>query len=276
MPDIDFRFALLGHPLGHTLSPVIHNTAFEALGIDERYGTLDVRPEDLPELMKGLGDSGMQGLNVTVPHKESVIPFLDSVSEAAGRIGAVNTIDIREGRLHGHNTDHAGFRAALPQDPTGPALILGAGGAARAVLYALDDTRGGWVAARRSGQAARLIETVSRAPEMWNVCDWAGRIEVAQSASLIVNTTPIGMWPDTQRTPLPGGMLHEGQTAYDLVYNPEETLLLKDARAAGARVIGGLPMLVGQAAAAFEIWTGRPLPLDPVHTALKTKLGIAS
>jgi shikimate dehydrogenase len=262
---------VLGWPLEHTLSPVIHNAAFRSLDLDWSYFSWPVEPDRVGDAVRGIAALGAAGANVTMPHKESVIEHLDSLEGAAEATGAVNTIHNLAGRLVGHNTDVTGFRALLVEDlgfemRDRTALVLGAGGAARAVVKALSD--GGAtvrIAARRSASAARLgtvgeVETVA----------WESIGSAAEEVDLIVNATPLGMKGED---PLRSATFRTDQTVVDLLYNPPSTPLIERARASGADAWGGLGMLVHQAASSFEIWTGREPPLEVMSAAAIHALG---
>lgn len=275
--------AVIGHPIGHTLSPLIHNAALEALGHPPVYEALDVMPAELPGLIDRLA-MRYAGVNVTIPHKTAVLPLLDRVTERAAAVGAVNTIVIRRGNteteLVGDNTDVAGFLEPLSGlDLAGcEVVVLGAGGAARAVVYGalatLRPTRL-TILARRMEQAVALSRHFADVHPSTRL--ETGLLEHARalvpSARLVVNTTPVGMDPDVDGTPCPDDtVFRTGQVVYDLVYRPAVTRLLREAHHRGATTIGGLPMLVGQAAAAFKTWTGATMPIDVVLTALERHL----
>jgi len=286
-----FALGLTGYPLGHSLSPQLHTAALTATGLDGEYRLYPVAPDDGPGLAHLLGrvrTGELQGLNVTIPHKQSVIPLLDELTRSAQAIGAVNTICLRQGRLTGDNTDAPGFLADLRkflakepntvrvsawQKPSKSALILGAGGSARAVVYAL--TQDGWdvtIAARRVEQAQELISALgatSSAAARISAIEYgpAGLASLLSGLALIVNTTPLGMSPDSGDSPWPTGLPFPRADVYDLVYNPAETLLVRQARAVGLRAQTGLGMLVEQAALAFEVWTGRVPPRDVMFAA---------
>lgn len=264
---------LIGWPVGHSFSPAMHNAAIAALGLNMAYVPLPVAPERLPDALHGLAAMGFRGVNVTVPHKEAVLPHLSAVFPAARVIGAVNTIVIGDGRLTGFNTDWSGFLADLENYRLAlygrDCLVLGAGGSARAVVYALL-RRGGRVVvlARRPEQAERLAAELGAAfPAAATVLSGdladVGRVAASLDEPVIINTTPLGLsganaaaspWPDD--APFPRGAF-----VYDLVYNPRRTQLMEQAGAAGIRAANGLGMLVRQAAEAFEIMTAhRPDP----------------
>jgi shikimate dehydrogenase len=275
---------LLGHPVEHSRSPRIHNTAFRAQGVNAVYVATPVRPDDLAGAVEGVRALQFWGANVTVPHKEAVCSLLDTVSERAAAVGAVNTI-VREAReegpdrLRGDNTDVAGFRAPLgeaagPLDGA-PMLVFGAGGAARAVVYALLTEYGPdrlTVVARRPEQAEQLAaDFAAHDPGgALRTTTFDAAAPAVRHSRLLVNATPLGMAPDTEGTPWPAADdFHADQVAYDLVYAPAETRFLRDAAGQGATTIGGLAMLVEQAAAAYAQWTGREMPRGTVYEALR-------
>lgn len=258
--------------MDHTLSPVIHNAAFRRLGLDWVYLSFPVAPDALTDAVAGLRALGAMGANVTMPHKQEVIPFLDALTEDAEAVGAVNTIENVGGRLVGHNTDIEGFRMMLESDigfevADASVLILGAGGAARAVLQCV--AAGGpveiAVAARDEVRASSLKDL---APDV-EVLAWDETTLDVSGSDLIVNATPIGMGSE----PCPVSGFRGGQVVVDLVYSPPVTPLIEAARAAGVRAYGGLGMLVHQAAAAFRIWTGQEPPLEVMSAAALHALG---
>ncbi len=269
---------LLGWPVHHSLSPAMHNAAFRALGLDWAYLPLAVPPESLPEALAGLKALGFRGVNVTIPHKEKVLAGLDEVAPEARSLGAVNTVVITDGRLAGHNTDVAGFLAALDTAGCAPcrAVVLGAGGAARAAVYALLSRGVTVIVANRSPQRAQgLVASLSAPSRRADTCTLETQPlrDALSRSDLLVNATPAGMWPDVDATPLPAGTrLHDGLAVMDLVYNPLETLLLRQARQAGAKTINGLDMLIHQGAAAFRLWTGQDPPLAIMRQAALTAL----
>jgi shikimate dehydrogenase len=265
----------LGWPLEGTLSPVMHNAAFRALGLDWTYYAWPVAPDDLPAAVGGLRALSSMGANVTMPHKESVIELLDGVSGDAGRIGAVNTIQRVGHQLIGHNTDVDGFREFLDGDAGFKAagrraLILGAGGGARAVVRALDELGIAeiTVAARNEEQAALLVPLASggRAGSV----GWSVGVATAGDFDLVVNATPVGM---SEGDRIDDITLSREQVVVDLVYHAPVTPLLEAARAAGAQSWPGLGMLVRQAAASFQIWTGQDPPLETMSAVAVRELG---
>jgi shikimate dehydrogenase len=279
--DADTKLVtLLGHPVEHSLSPLIHNTAFQAQGVNAVYVATPVRPGDLAEGIAGLKALQFWGANVTVPHKEEVRALLDDVSERAAAVGAVNTIVCEDDGLRGDNTDVDGFLTPLV-DTAGetlqdaPMLIFGAGGAARAVVYGLLARYAPaqlTLVARRPEQAETLAADFAAydTQDALRVTTFEDAGDAVRESRLLVNATPLGMAPDTDGTPWPDADdFTPDHVAYDLVYNPEETRFLQDAAAQGATILGGLDMLVGQAAAAYEQWTGQDMPTDAVYEALR-------
>ncbi len=273
------HLGVIGEPGKKSLSPVFQQAAIDALGLDLVYEAWPTPPEALRARVTGLRAPDVLGANVTIPHKEAVIPLLDEVDALSRRVGAVNTILNRGGRLSGSNTDVEGFLRALREDaafePAGcRAVIAGAGGAARAVVVALLDAGATSISviARTPARAERLLGDVGRdataslsAPgdslDAWR--------EAVASADLLVNCTPLGTsgTADEGRSPVPAEVIRPEMLVYDLVYRPAETALLRQARACGARTLGGLPMLVYQGAASFKTWTGRDAPVAVMRAA---------
>lgn len=270
-PPANCTLGLIGYPLGHSLSPQIHNAALRALGLKGRYELYPVHPqggEDLAALLQQVRSGEILGLNVTIPHKQNVIGLADELTPAAKAIGAVNTLYTRDGKLYGDNTDAPGFWADFSQrlnpnpSKSHQALILGAGGSARAVAYALLE-RGFQltIAARRVAQAGELCRQFSGYKDRLAGIDFKGKAPIWQQAGYIINTTPVGMHPKVEACPWPEGLpFPPGAAIYDLVYNPAETVLLKRGRGAGLMAVNGLGMLIEQAALAFECWTGLEAP----------------
>ncbi len=278
----DLHLGLIGWPVEHSLSPVIHEAALRAAGRRGAYHLYPLRPEDaqaglLVQLLKRLRSGELQGLNVTIPYKQRVLAYVDALTPAAAAIGAANTLYRVQDRLVGDNTDAAGFLADLQRlGVAGPsaALVLGAGGAARAVVYALVDQGGSvQIAARRVDQAKDLVADLKRSLPNARLTALAltprqlGR--AVEHCDLVVNATPLGMWPQLERSAWPPGVdFPAGAFVYDLVYNPRETALVRAARAADLRAEGGLGMLVEQAALAFERWTGIRAPRPAMYAAV--------
>jgi shikimate dehydrogenase len=257
IPIPEQSFGIIGWPLGHSLSPLIHNWAFQQHNLPCCYLRWEVKPEAVEAFLGAVRTLPISGVSVTIPHKVTVMPGLDEVSPAARQVGAVNTLFWREGELVGDNTDVTGFLAPLRgrSRPFGAALVLGAGGAARAALAGLRQLGVATLVSNRSRDKAEALAAAFDA----SVVDWERRTEA--DADLVVNTTPLGMTGDYQEeTPWPSEAMTKRHTFYDLVYNPINTRLLDNARQAGAGAISGLAMFVGQAEAQFRLWTGLDLP----------------
>lgn len=259
------QLGLIGYPLGHSLSPKIHTAALEACGLNGEYSLFPIHPDDkqgLKDLLARVRSGEITGLNVTIPHKQNVIALMDELTPTAKAIGAVNTIYMCENKLVGDNTDASGFLTDLKHVTNSAfrnphsALILGAGGSARAVVYAL--LNDGWdvtLSARRIEQAQQLARSFANY-ELQIMDNSAFKIHLS-SFALVVNTTPLGMTPNVDQSPLPEDTnLSFDTIIYDLVYNPRETKLVRDARAQGLFATTGLGMLIEQAVLAFEKWTG--------------------
>ncbi|MGH2785278.1 MAG: shikimate dehydrogenase [Actinomycetota bacterium] len=259
---------IIGWPVNASLSPAIHNAAFAAAGLDWTYVAFPVRPELVGAALQGMRGLGIAGLNVTMPHKQAVIPHLDGLTPEVERVGAVNTIVAEGKRLYGTNTDGAGFIRFLERDagiePAGlTAVVLGAGGAARGIAAAMVDAGVAvTVTARRSEQADE-VATASGAA----TAPWEGRTEAVGGAELIINATPIGR--DGPATPIAGEAIAEGQTVVDLIYHPEATELIRIATKRGARAFNGMGMLLHQAALSFEAWTGVDAPFAAMAAAVR-------
>jgi shikimate dehydrogenase len=282
------RLAIIGYPIGHSLSPVIYNAAFPAMGFDASFEAWATLPEDVAKAIARLReDSDMAGMSVTVPHKEAVMPFLDEIDPHAKAIGAVNCITKEGRRLTGNNTDHYGFIRSLREagcDPGGMrAVILGAGASAHTVAYALAEAGAESIAIANRTQD-RLNATLSHvrasAPKAIALAGLGWQDEsvtkACKNADLIVNTTSVGMegGPAPGESPLRPSDLHEGVWVFDLVYRPLQTALLRDAVKAGARPVAGLEMLVYQGARCVELWTGMEPPVDIMREAALEALGL--
>ncbi|MBE9500835.1 MAG: shikimate dehydrogenase [Chloroflexi bacterium] len=275
--------ALIGYPLGHSVSPPMQQAAFDYYQLDLRYQAWEAEPAQFGAIMERVRQPSTVGANITIPYKETVLPMMDELDELARQIGAVNTIVHREGKLSGYNTDAEGFVQALRHlggfEPAGKrAVLIGAGGAARAVSFAL--ARGGVrsliitdiVEERAQVLSSSLtplgVETSVLDPEDEDLQD------ALSNCDLVVNCTPVGMKHSATegQSPLKAELIPREALIYDVVYNPIETQLLMDAKAIGARTIGGLGMLVYQGAKAFELWTGKEAPIDIMFEAAKRAL----
>jgi shikimate dehydrogenase len=263
-------FGLLGNPVGHSLSPPMHEAAYEALGIDARYVTFEPRPEELAAAIRGAEALGIAGLNVTIPFKRDALDLVEP-DELAARIGAVNTIDFADEGPRGYNTDAAGARRAferhdVPLDGS-DAIVVGAGGAGRAIAFMLSDAGATvHVANRTASRAEALADAVPNAT--------GGGLDTLETtvpdADVLVNATSVGM--ESDETPVPAALLHADLAVLDAVYAPLSTRLLRDAEGAGATTIDGAWMLLYQGAAAFELWTGRDAPVEAMDAALRALL----
>ena len=277
------RLGIIGYPIGHSISPLFQQAGLDHLGIDATYEKWEVTPEGVGDFVAGLRAPGTLGINITVPHKQAVIPFLDEVDEWATAAGAVNTIVNHDGHLTGHNTDGPGFLRALlvetGYDPSRTrALILGAGGAARGILLAL--IRGGVdslvIANRTLERAETLAQLASDNGVGSEAISLSGDAltEAAASANLIVNCTTMGMshGPDEHGSPISAAQIPATATVNDVVYTPLLTPILKEAAAAGATALGGLHMLVYQGVLSFQMWTGVDAPVDVMLAAATAEM----
>lgn len=277
------RVILIGHPVGHSISPNFQQAAYDHESLDLTYHSMDIDPTDLNAFLETMRSSNIVGANVTVPHKENVIPFIDEIDEDAKVIGAVNTIENRNGHLVGYNTDASGFIRSLTEvagfNPYNKsALILGAGGAAKAVAFALAKHGASriYVANRTYNRALRLVnglETLGRFAEAVPLDNNVLK-QIAKQSQIIINATTIGMYggPEPDRSPLHHSYISSDSLVVDLVYNPAKTPLLKEASTAGAIALGGLPMLVYQGAVCFNILTGLEAPIDVMYNAAQSAM----
>lgn len=269
---------VFGHPARHSLSPLIHNAAFREQGLDLVYLVFDVAPEHLGRAAAGVRGLGMVGVNLTVPHKESVVPLLDTVDPLAARVGAVNTIVNCDGSLAGYNTDIEGFSAALRSImPEGPrdseCLIVGAGGAARAVAAALAEEGAGivWVHNRTMARAEALCERAGKwGPTQFRPLDSRRLPEAVSTSRVVVNATPVGLEGRVKEFPVPVDNVHSGQFVVDLAYGVRTTALVKAAGGRGAVAIDGKEMLLMQAAGAYRLWTGLEAPIGAMRKSIDT------
>jgi shikimate dehydrogenase len=274
---------LIGYPLGHSISPKMHNTAFKFLDLNYEYLLYEVNPKDLERALNGFRATHIAGFNVTIPFKEKVVEYLDEITKLARLIGAVNTVENQDGKLVGYNTDGPGFIESLKEDvnfdPKGKiSVVLGAGGAGKAVslMLAHEGAKEITISDIDEKKAKDLslylnahfgTKTASVAP---NSQDLQIKIE---KADLLVNTTPIGMHPNVDASPLDKNIeFHPRLIVYDLVYNPSKTKLMKEAEKAGAKAVTGLGMLVRQGALAFSIFTDKDAPIKVMWQAAKEAL----
>ncbi|MBE9125413.1 MULTISPECIES: shikimate dehydrogenase [unclassified Coleofasciculus] len=271
---------VIGHPVEHSLSPIMHNSAIAQLGVDYVYLPLPVKPEDLNVAIAGFAAIGLQGFNLTIPHKQGIIPLLSEVSDIARLVGAVNTVWRTDSGWSGTNTDVEGFITPLKADEQDwsqtQIVILGYGGAARAVVVGCMQ-----LGCTQIHVVGRNREKLSQFQQSWantslsasiNVYNWEQLPQVLPQADLLVNTTPVGMYPHIEQSPVDAVTmqgLREGAIAYDLIYTPNPTQFLKQAKQQGAITIDGLEMLVQQGAAALKIWLGQMPPVDTMRRSLQ-------
>jgi len=281
-------FGLIGRHVDYSWSPLIHNTGFEALGLPCIYTIFNIAsPELVDDALRGSRALGIAGFNVTIPFKKTVVPLLDELSADARAIGAVNTIVNDNGRLLGYNTDIAGFAdPLLPLAETirnRPVCIFGNGGAALAAVEALrlHFSPSSIVLVIRDTQKAEAMLEEYEHRDLATIChgreiDQPSCSRLIRDCRVIVNATPVGTAGRIDHShnilPTGHGLLHDGQIVYDMVYNPLETPLLADARAAGATIIPGIEMLIAQAARSFSIWTGQALPVDLVRKTVLAEI----
>jgi len=268
---------IIGNPIEHSMSPLMHNTAFAKMGVDYIYLAFRVKKEGLGKAIEGMRALNIRGLNVTIPHKVAVIPYMDKLDPLAEKIGAVNTIVNEDGTLTGYNTDATGFLQALPERGINPEekniVVMGAGGASRAISFALTERGAHLVILNREpglDRAKELAHQISRAfnKEVRALkLDEANLATALDKADILVNATSVGMYPDIDKTPVPAQLLKPGLVVYDIVYNPLKTRLLREAEAAGAETISGIDMLVWQGALAVEKWTGLKEPVELMREA---------
>ena len=278
---------VIGYPAKQSLSAVFQQAAFDHLGLDMRYEVWPTPEERLAEVVQGLRAPDRLGANVTIPHKEAVLPLMDETDALARRVGAVNTIVNREGRLHGHNSDVGGFLRALRDDggfdPTGArVLVAGAGGAARAIVIALAAAGAAAVTVinRTFPRASRLVQELqpqAGATELHALPDvYASWLASAVSCRLLINCTSVGMagTQEEKGSPVPIDLIPAGALVFDLIYRPLNTPLIIAARKRGARALGGLPMLIYQGADSFRLWTALEPPVEVMFKAASKALGI--
>jgi len=258
-------YGIIGHPVRHSLSPVMHNSAFRLLGINAVYLAFDVT--NLEAAITGVKALGIKGLSVTIPHKEKIMRYVDEIDDMSKRIGAINTVINRDGVLFGSNTDWLGAIRALEEITplkNKKVIIIGAGGSARAICVGLKD---------RGASVHIANRTISKARELASLCEgsFSGLKEIdeiAKDFDILINTTPVGMHPNEDKIVLEPEILPNFKVVMDIVYSPVETLLLKEAKKRGCKTISGLKMLLYQAIAQFELWTNQLAPIKEMEEAL--------
>ncbi|MCG3778012.1 MAG: Quinate/shikimate dehydrogenase [Nitrospira sp.] len=271
---------VIGNPVEHSLSPAIHNAAFQKLGLNFVYLAFPV--EAIGDAIKGLRALGnFRGASVTIPHKVAAVPFLDAVDPTACHIGAINTIVAEGGSLTGYNTDATGALRALREGGVTlqgqHVVMLGSGGAARAIAFALGTESGInrltllGIDERERTALARDLQSKTGLAVQASPLDDASLEQALPDARVLIHCTPMGMSPNVQGTVVPASLLHTGLTVMDIVYNPRETRLLTEAKAAGCRTVPGLEMFLHQAAAQFELWTNQAAPTEVMRAVLESR-----
>ncbi|QFT89932.1 Shikimate dehydrogenase [Bacillus sp. THAF10] len=270
-------YGVIGAPIAHSMSPLIHNDAFFHHEINAHYHAFHVEKNELKAAVDGMKALGAGGFNVTIPHKEAILPLLDEVDIAARKIGAVNTVVNHEGRFIGYNTDGQGYVRALKEkvNPEGKnILIIGAGGAARAILYTLAAEKDVHITVcnRTAAKAQELLEEfgLEQISTSLTVQEAQGQLS---TFDIVIQTTSVGMYPAIDESPFPNGVFREGAIVSDIIYNPLKTKLLQDAEQQGAFIQNGVGMFVYQAALAFELWTGTFSNTKKMEQIVLDKLG---
>nr|WP_154957813.1 shikimate dehydrogenase [Paenibacillus xylanexedens] len=267
---------VMGDPIAHSKSPAMHNAALQAAGVHGMYMPLHVQPDQLEAAIRGIVALGYRGVNVTIPHKEQVMQYLDVIDDSARLIGAVNTIVNENGKLTGYNTDGIGYvrslkEEAVPQLEGKRIAVLGAGGAARGVIYALALEKPEQISIlNRTADRALTLATDLRSHGLGDISGngMQDAQAVLATADIVINTTAAGMHPHVDDVPVDPVWIREGAAVSDLIYNPLETRLLRESRLRGCTVHGGLGMFVYQGAVAFEHWLGIPAPVDTMRRAV--------
>ena len=261
---------IIGNPVDHSMSPAIHNAAFEELTLN--YGYLAFNVTDVEGAIRGMRALNVRGFSVTMPHKVEVMQYLDDIDPVAQQIGAVNTVVNTNGTLKGYNTDWVGFTRSL--EAVTPiqgkrVVILGAGGAARALAFGIKE-KGGKMTILNRTEEIEMAESL--ATDIGCVWGPLSQVESIRDAAVVVNATLLGMPPHDDKTVVDAALLRAEQVIYDVVYNPMETRLLREAKAQGCRIVPGYEMLLLQGVAQFELWTGQPAPVELMRTILKERL----
>ncbi len=272
--------ALIGDPVEHSLSPVIHNAIFRDQGLDFVYVALRVREKSLPEAIAGARALGIRGINVTVPHKIAVLPLVDRLDKSASLVGAVNTIKNDGGKLVGFNTDGAGAVKALEREigtlRGKRVLLLGSGGAGRAIAFSLVDARIKVTLANRTADKTKKLAAEIKRKTGTGV-EHVPLVKkdlkkTLEETDILINSTSVGMNPKPNQTPVTADMMHSALVVNDIVYKPLQTRLLDEAKRAGAQTVNGLEMLIHQAAASAEIWLGKKVPIELMRVAAKLEM----
>jgi shikimate dehydrogenase len=268
-------YGVIGNPVEHSLSPAIQNAAFEKLRLDGVFLAFEVAPEEVENALRGMHGLGICGLNVTMPYKSTVIPYLDEIDSTAELLASVNTIANEAGKLRGFSTDGIGALKALEENGltlSGKKIVLlGSGGAAKAIAFALAEKVEKLILLNRnsekSGELVKLLKKKFKKEISSNLLTEENMQESILEADILVNATSVGMFPNTELSLVKSDLLKSSMTVLDIVYNPLETKLSKEAKQVGAKVISGLEMLLYQGAASFEIWTGQKAPVEVMRKA---------
>lgn len=281
--DINTKLVgLLGYPLGHSLSPLMQNTAFKHYSLNDIYIPIEVLPKDLEAVVKGISKMNFDGFNVTIPYKVDIIKYLDTIDDYAKYIGAVNTVVIEDGKLKGYNTDGIGFLRSFNENTKSSiegkeVFVLGSGGASRAIsmTLALNKVERIYICNRTYEKAVDLAEDINS--QVGNISkpvhmEYEEMKKIICDIDVLINTTSVGMYPDIEATPLDRRLLNEDLIVCDIVYNPKKTKLLTEAEKIGCKIVMGLDMLVYQGVESFELWTKAKAPVDLIFKVLKQEL----
>ena len=273
---------VIGHPIEHSMSPIMWNPALQELGLDYIYVAFDVHPDNLEKAMNGIRSLEIKGVNVTLPHKKTIIKYIDEVESLALKIGAINTIKNEEGVLKARNTDAGGAKKSLLEkglDLSGKnVLILGSGGVSRAIAYILAEEVDKIVLTDLIENRAKLVAKEIKDGMKVDIQGYLSNEDIIEKyikkTDILINATPIGMYPRVDETPVPKDLLHDDLFVFDVVYNPLETKLMKQAAEIGCEILGGLDMLVNQGMLAFEWWLNRKPNKDLMKNQIIEYLGL--
>lgn len=267
-------YCVIGDPIAQSKSPLMHNRAFQELGLNAVYGAFQVKEDELAYFMQKVREYSIAGLNVTIPHKLNVMAHLDEIDQDAQELGAVNTIVNRDGRLIGYNTDGIGYVRSLKEEAIGSLehkqiVVIGAGGAARGIVHALlKEKPASIVLVNRSLERAEQLVSSLHDHGILFIRPLDQLQDACSSADVVINTTSVGMYPKEEDQPAQGAWLQSGAVASDLIYNPLYTRFVEDAEQHGCKKHGGLGMFIYQGAYAFEYWTGKQAPVDVMRKAV--------
>ncbi len=271
--------AIIGDPVEHSLSPIMHNAAFEEIGLNLVYTAFKVNARNLKTAILGAKSLDILGLNITMPHKNTVIKYLDELDPVAQAINAVNTVVNQQGKLIGYNTDGSGIMKALKENRVYPLdkklVLLGAGGAAKAIAYQVSQEVKELVILNRTLEKAKTLAEMlknSKIKIKSQTLSLNTLKKELSNADILINATSVGMNPDINRSPVPSEYLHSDLSVMDIIYNPIKTKLIEDAETVGAKIVSGIDMLIYQGAVSFEIWTSSPAPIDIMKNAILNEL----